>query len=247
MKLISFDKELVDINKIKNIISIDYKDLIVTSAKDKIKIIPGFIVVYDNNKYMYLTSLDKNFDVFVNTIRNVYLEEQNNIVKEGIFSKEKIKISPFAKSLLLGSELERTNELYNYYNDKDSYEKSLLFEEDKVKSFFDIIKYHLVETLKMFDIVIDNIKISNGNNGNYYINALINKEPKILPVYFKKDKNNYSISIGNLFDNSMPLEINISFFDNKISVITSVEKYKYKEFNTYYSDNKEREIRKHGF
>lgn len=238
MKLIKYDDELIEINKIKDITSIEYKDLILTSAKDKIKIIPGFIVMYGLNKSLYLTEQDKYFEIFVKRLREVYQEEKDNVVKEGIFGVEGIKIDNLTKSLLMDNNLEKTYELYDYYHDKDSYDKSLFFEEDKFRIVFDTFKYHLIETLKMFDISIDNISLSGGVNGNYYLSVIIDNTPRILPInYIIKDDISSEVTIGNIFNGVSPLTIDITFYDNRLSVISKVDKYKYYETNTYGFDN----------
>lgn len=234
MKLFELDDILIKINQIKDIKSIDYNDLVLTIAKDKIKILPGFIVFYGSGDYIYLTSQDKHFEVFVKKLRETYEKEKDNILKDGVLGKEKIKISTLSKAILESKELEEPNKQYKKFIDKDYYKESLLFEEDKVKALIPIIIYHLKDTLKLFDLNIDKISLSSGMNGNYYLNAILNNISTILPVNYRENGfNSVSISIGNLFKNSYSLTMNIEFSIDKISILIKIDGYDYTEYVNY--------------
>ena len=68
MKIIKEDDTLLKIKQLKDIRSIDFIDLYMNSSKDKVKIIPGFLVFYGRGEELFLTSRDKYFDQFVKKI-----------------------------------------------------------------------------------------------------------------------------------------------------------------------------------
>ena len=234
MRLVELDEKLLEINQLKDIRSIDYKDLAIASTNGKIKIIPGFIVVYGTGHIIYLTNRDPHFEIFVKKIREAYKNEKDNIIEYGILGKKKIEISPLTKKILESGELENVSSEYQVFKDSDSYTESLLFEEDRVSAIFPIVEYHLIETLKLFDLTINNISISSGMNGNYFINAIINNLPTVLPVNFAQNSfNNFTFEIGNLFDKAESVNISITFYKNKIMILTTIDEHKYSEYVAY--------------
>ena len=244
MKLNKMDKTLIEINKIKNIISIDYKDLFYNSQNEKRHIMPGFLVFYDNLKFMYLTVADPYFEEFVRKIRDLYEEEKDATVYEGVLGKQKLFISSYARTLLLNGNLDKTSELYSFYKDKESYDESLLFESDRVKSLFPIIEYHLKETFKLFDKTLLNVKLSDGVNGIYYIKGTIDNAPQLLPLFVSKDDDNtYNVIIGGLFDKSYPIKMNIRFKNDELVINSIIDELHFKD-STNYSWLNERVIKR---
>ena len=55
------------------------------------------------------------------------------------------------KEILNSGILLDKNKLYEFYNGKYSYDKSLLFQKDEVKSLLNIVEYHLY---KLFDKLV---------------------------------------------------------------------------------------------
>ena len=243
------DEKYLEIQQMKDLVSIDFQDLCLTS-NHKTRIIPGFLVFYGQGKQLFLTSQDPYFEEFVKRLREVYLEEKDNVIREGFMGDEHIKISPFTEELLLYGNLDQVADWYQDYEKIEGYPESLLFEEDFVKSFFPIVEYHLRETLKMWNISIDSIRLSEGRNGIYYLSVDIDHTPKTIPLLFHKEQDNYSFMIGNVLDKTIPLHMNIHFSKDGIQVHNSIEEYHYTDYTSYEFDSKylqvEREVSLNG-
>ena len=230
------DKRLLEINQIKDIISIDYKDMYYGGNQEKRHIMPGFLVFYGNLKSMYLTIDDPYFEEFVRRIRSVYLEEKDYI-QDGVLKNKKILINSLTESILLNGSLDNISSLYSFYDKKDSYGETLLFESDKLHAFFNIIEYHLRIVLKTYAKTLEDVKLSDGANGNYYLSGVINNESVLLPLFFENDDNSYHIVIGNVLEDSLPLNMDILFMDNKISVRVDDRKHNITDISSYNYEN----------
>lgn len=246
MKIKMTADSLIKIEQLKDIISIDYKELFITGAKEKAKIIPGFLVVYGNMEQLFLTTNDVYFEEFVRELRETYLEEKDNIIREGIFGPEKIQISPLTQTILLSGELEKGKSSYEFYRGKSSYQESLLFEEDHLQSFFKIIEYHLRETLKRWNFMLGKTTLSEGCNGTYFLSTTMNNDSKIIPIQYRQENGEYHIEFGNLLDRVVPLKMNIRFTKDGIQIHNTIEEYEYSDYFTYLKEQKvpkfEREI-----
>ena len=236
MKINKMDKRLLEINQIKDIISIDYKDMYYDGNQEKRHIMPGFLVFYGNLQSIYLTIDDPYFEVFVRRIRCVYLEEKDYI-QEGVLKKKKISINPLTESILLNGRLDTINSLYSFYEGKDSYKESLLFESDILHSFFSIIEYHLKKFLKTYDKTLESVELSDGINGSYYLKVLINNQTILLPLLFESGDNKYSVTIGNLFEDAISLNMDIEFKDSNITVNVDDMEHNISDFTEYNYQN----------
>lgn len=234
MNAIKDDNTLLEIEQIKNINSISFKN-IYTSLDDKsTTIIPGFIITYgDNNKMLFLTSYDKYFEEYVRKIKEVYLEEKNHVLNFGIRGKEYIEIDSLSKHMLLNGNLDNVSELYDEYQDKENYQDSLLFEKDKLEIKMPMIEYHLKETLKKLDLTVININLSDGMNGVYYLSAFIDNMPVILPFYCVEEDDNLYLTIGNIFENAIPLHIDIFYKYDGMHVHSYISEYGFSDYNSY--------------
>lgn len=232
MNVIKKADSLLEISQLKNIISVDYKD-IYSSENDVKQILPGFIVVYGNGNYLFLTTADEFFQEYVDKLREVLKEEEGRVVKEGIFGSETVSISPFTKKMLEDSGVEEVNRLYSYYEDKAPYSESLLFEEDKIKALFPIIEYQIKEYMKLLNMTIKDMRLSEGNNGVYYIKAMINNQPVVLPVFIVYQGDKIKVKIGNLMDKCYSLNIGILFKNDGFSIYDSVDEYGLSSFEEY--------------
>lgn len=233
MKINRTSDELIKINKLKNIKSITFKDLYETRAKEKNLIIPGFIVLSDQG-FMYLTSSDEYFEDFVRRIREIYNEEKDETYEDGILGEKKLEVDPLTKSILENGHVSNTSNLYSFYKDKASYQESLLFESDKLKSFGGIIFHHIKETMKLLNKTITDVRLSNGMNGIYYLSCRINNQPQILPMTYQQiEDDSYHVVIGNLFDKAIPLNMEIMFTKNGISVNNCILEYNLTDYTKY--------------
>jgi len=233
MKVQTIDDDLLKIYKMKDIISIDFVDLYASKHDNKDLIVPGFLVFYGPSKQLFLTTHDKYFEEFVSRLKEVYQEEKDNVVFESILGPEYIKIDDTAKWMLCNGNID-VSSYYSHYKDRDGYRESLLFEEDKVDAIIPIFLYHLKETIKLFDINISNIRVSEGNNGVYYLKAIVHNTPVVLPLSFEeKDYNNYSFEIGNLLKDSVPIKIDIGFTNDGVFAHSVIDEYDYSDYFTY--------------
>ena len=245
--LLTTNGQLLTIRQIKELSSVEYRDLYFANPNGKQKLVPGFIITYGpNNNILYMTSADPYFDEFVRKVREVYQEEKDHVISEGIMGKQYIQIDDLTKSMLINGELESTSELYKEYAKEYSYQESLLMEEDKVKALFPVIEYHLKETLERWETRITDIKLSGGVNGVYYLNAKVNQKPSIIPIYFEPKEDGWKVTLGNLFERSIPLQIEGHFSTNGIFVSARILEYEYEDDTFYQIRNnrvwKEREI-----
>jgi len=246
MNIIKTDDTLLEINQIKNINSISFKD-IYASLNNNLTIIPGFIITYGlNNKMLFLTSHDKYFCEFVKKIREVYLDEKDHILDHDLMGDRYIEIDEISKYMLLNGNFSNVSSLYDVYKDKETYDNSLLFEMDKLNVKMPMIEYHLKETLKKLDITVVNINLSNGLNGMYYLSVMLNNIPTLLPIIYKENDSGWSLTIGNILDNAIPLHIDFFYKSDGIHVHSYINEYGYSDYFLYLVKNEkcisEREI-----
>lgn len=234
MRLKKDEKELLEIKQIKNIESIKLEDIYQPIVNGKRYLVPGFIITYgEPSKIVFWTTQDKYFEEFVRKVKEVYLEEKDQVIREGIMGKEYIRIDPLSKNILLNGNLEKLEGLYEHYKGQEGYNESLLFEEDHLKAKTSIIEYHLQEVAKRIGLSIGKIKISNGMNGCYYITTTIQKKPVILPVYYEEDKDNWSIDIGNVLEDAIPIHMEGNFTKEGINVFCTIQEYDYYNYTSY--------------
>lgn len=226
MRIQKMNETLLEINQMKELISVDYKDIYYNGPQEKRKIMPGFLVFYGNLKHLFLTVADPYFEDFVRRLKEVYKLEQDKVLQEGILGEERISITPFTKSLLLNGDLDTTSSLYQFYKGKTSYEESLLFESDKRSTLIPIIEYHLKETMKLLDKTLGEIHLSEGINNSFYLKTIINNTPMILPITIEEiSSNEYLIQVGNLLDSAIPLKMKITFTKDGIHVRNEIQEY----------------------
>ena len=224
MELTSIDKELYEIQNIKNIESITMNDLI---DNTKGLIVPGFIIVYDDGKYLAYYANEKYFNDFVRKITEVYNDEKNNILETSLSNPFEIvhgiTIDEKAKKVLENGLLPNINSLYNFYLNKDSYNQSLLFQKDIVKSNIDIITYVLNN---LFNVLNLDVKFDNKINGykdNYVITGEINKVISEFPfAYEEVDENTYLYEFGGIFSDTSSLLLTLKFLKDKIEINYSI-------------------------
>ena len=93
MRLHKDEQKLLEIRQIQDIESIELKDIFQSNINGKRHVVPGFMVVYGEPlKIIYLTTQDKYFEDYVKRIRQVYLEEKDLVISEGIMGKKYLTI-----------------------------------------------------------------------------------------------------------------------------------------------------------
>ena len=238
VKIEETSNRLIEINQIKELVSITYRDLLIPNGRKSNMVVPGFMVFYGTPaKYLYMTALDPYFNEFVAKLREVYIEEKDHVIHDELFGDLHIDIDNTTRELLLSGELDKTNYGYEEYCNKESYNESLLMEEDVLKALFPIIYYHLKESLKRFDITINNLELSHGINGVYYLKSTINNTEKYLPILYEPSQNSFKITVGNIFNNSIPLELSGRIDANGIIISISINEYEYYEETDYKIEN----------
>lgn len=230
-------EQLNEINQIKDLISISYQDVLSPNGTHTSILIPGFYVIYGSpkSKTIYLTSLDPFFNEFVSKLKKVYLEEKDHVIAECFGLKQYIEIDELSKKLLLTDALINTDYGCENYLDKESYDESLLMEEDVLRSLLPIVEYHLKTTLKekWFQKTVTDVKLSHGTNGVYYLTAAIDYIEKKLPIYYEPGQDSFTVTIGNIFDKCIPLVIKCEFKPEGITVNSKIIEYNFDDESKY--------------
>ena len=217
------DKELIEINQIKNIEYISFYDYTIPLIKEGNgrSIIAPALMIKANGKFLNYSVADKYFRHFVQKVISVYHQENNSpkgdeavpTISSGVTIDDRSKIV-----LENASFLDR-NVITSFYHEIDSYDNSLLFQTDEIKSIMDIIRYAITEFSKFANV---NIKLSNNYRG-YRDNYVIACEKdglytNLMIFYNKTSDNTYQISIGNIGEVCQPYVVDISFLNDKIRI-----------------------------
>ena len=250
MKLHKTDDILIEINKIRNIESIKFSDAAIIKTSNKppiirnellednnILVIPMLTVTYAGMNIITLSSQDKYFNELVEKVKEVYLKEKDKIIKP--FNKT-IDIDDNSKKILLSNNVNDTNNSYNFYKDKESYDKPLILNDKKIKILLPIIEYVVKENLILFNKyfkIKNDIKGYSGT-GNYVLSGYIDDIYNFYPTIINIDENNYEIKISNIIKNKVILDIKVRFTDNKIEFISEMDKLNYYYYESFeYEDN----------
>ena len=229
MQLYGMDKELIEIYNLHNIESIKLWDL-VQNGTGKMVVIPTLLVTYDGGKYLNIGATDKNFRVFVQKVVEVYHNEKDNLLEDGLTDpfrlRPRINIDEKTKEILLSGHLEEINEIYSFYDGKDCYDSSLLFQIDEVKALLPMIKYHIKNFYGFTDRVVTFDEGISGYRDNYMISGQVDGiEVNITLLFNKVDTDEYEVYVGGLNDKHEPLGIKIKFSKDAISVDLIIPSY----------------------
>ena len=253
MKLKSMDSVELAINNIQNIESISFKDIAFISAglsktntyerilNDNNQLfIPILSISYGESKALALTSFDKEFDKFFKKVREVYLKEKDRPIPGSIFRKY-IDIDDYSKKVLLSDSIIKTSDLYSFYKDKNSYDEQLISKEKEVYGLVPLISYIIDTNLSMFGKHFKSFNKINGfgARGNYILYGEINNIYTPIPIQINKmDNNNYKLSIGNIFNDLLSLNVTISFNKTSLDLKCEVPEYNYSFLESYIYDGK---------
>ena len=229
---------LIEIYNIKNLEYINLYDILSTE-NTKMLVIPAILINYDGGKTLNLCAKDKYFDIYVKKIVEVYNDEKNN-VREDILTdpfgyRRNIEIDERTKHILDSGKLEEINKVYQFYFGKKSYEDSLMFQIDEVKSLLPVIKYHVKELFSLTDrYVIFDDKFS-GYRDNYMLSGTINGINSNFILHFEKlDENTYNVALSGLMEKNVKLFMKISFSKDSISIESLVDDYELQSDSLYY-------------
>ncbi len=227
MKYNFMDSELMEIGAIKDLEFVKFYDLTTNQDKKKI-IVPALMINYNNGKMLNLSILDKYFNQFVQKVISVYKKEKGRMVENDETDPfemfHEIAIDKRSIDIIENSSILEKKEITGFYDDKDSYDNSLLFQIDEVRSIIDIVRFSIQYFSRSTDLNINILDSFYGCRDNYIIESKINDIFTYLLIHYERlGDNSYQISVGNLGGLAKPYIININFFDNMI-IITS--KYK---------------------
>ncbi len=237
MQLYHMDFELIEIYQLHNLESVQLWDLTQINS-DKMTIIPALLVVYDGGKYLNISAKDPHFPIFAKKVVEVYNDEKNNILEDGLTDpfhlRPNIDIDEHTKAVLESGELTAINEIYRFYENKASYNGTLLFEIDEVKSLLPIIKYHLEKFYKSTNHTVVFQGDVNGYRSVYNIEATVDGVATTIPLVFNKDsENDYTILVGGINTKPTPYELHISFKNTAIEVAMAIPLYNVTCYATY--------------
>ncbi len=229
MQIFEMDPVLFDIYNIRNIESINLWDLH-SSTDGKLLVLPALMVNYDGGKYLNLCVKDKFFVEYVRKVRQVYNDEKNNILEDSLTDpfklRQSIRIDERTKKVLESEELEVISENYSFYEGKDSYDNSLLFQIDKVKMFMPLIKYHLCKLFGITDKVISFDDEINGYRNNYAVFGKVNGVDTNITLMFNYiDDTICEVSITGLTKERVPVMMRVEFKKDSIDIFTGINPF----------------------
>ena len=239
MLIETMDPMLIKIYEIKDIEEICFSDLAPSTVGSKFSVLPNLLIIYDGGKYLSLCSQDKYFDVFVKKVFQVYNLEKDRVIEDPDFDPfghyTRLKIDERTKQILESGDLVKVNEIYSFYDDKKSYQNSLLFQSDELRLLLPMIKYHLKQIFDCTDRVITlESDVVNGYRNNYSINYKLDGMDDILMFNFVSHNNNESnLYIRSRDKRFKPLEMTIKFNKTNIGVVTYFKDYDLMSSNIY--------------
>ena len=131
-------KDRIRIKYLKNIQEIYLQGIQPISLKGHINLVPGFwVYCLDPYEIIQYYADDPMFEEFVLRLKEVYLEEKDSPLNGHI------KIDPKTEKLFLEGNLEQLKGIYNFYQNQEGYNSSLLFKEDKLRARLPITNYSL--------------------------------------------------------------------------------------------------------
>lgn len=222
MKIDIMDQLLIDIYNIRNLEYVSFWDLHGTSDS-KILVIPAIMINYDGGKTLNLCAKDKYFDTFVRKVVEVYNDEKDNILEDSLTDpfrlRQSIKIDDRTKKILSSGVLEDINRVYSFYEGKEGYDSTLLFQIDEVKNLLPIIKYHIKKIFGMTDVVVSFEDDITGYRNNYTLGGKLNGIDRYFILSFNKvDSNSYEVSIQGLLNTNIPFNMSINFLKDSLIV-----------------------------
>lgn len=243
MIIYGMEDMLINIQNIKNLTSVKLGSFMYSSEETgKMELVPILSVTYEGGKTLSLSSKEKYFDSFVKKVTEVYNDEKDNIIEDSLTDpfrlRSHILIDEHTRKVLESGSLRNINGIYSSYDDKYSYNNSLLFQKDEFKLLFPIIKYHLEN---LFSKTSTNVKILDtiqGYRDNFLLKANIDGVEIVINIsYFKENDNKYILEIGGLFNECNSIKMIIEFKKDRIVVNINNQKYELDCEYTYLANN----------
>lgn len=230
MQIYGMDPELVSIYNIRNLESVRIWDFESLTSSQRL-IVPAILITYDGGKTLNLCAKDKHFNIYVKKVAQVYNDEKNNILEDALSDPfrlhSSIIIDDFTRKILESRELEQINDIYSFYNNKDSFDTSQFFQIDEVRSLIDIVRYHLSKLFTFTDKVVTfNEDEITGFRNNYCLTGQVDGVEKVFPFIFEKtDNNKYDFWIAGIENHNHPIKLNIAFENENFIVSIEIESY----------------------
>lgn len=229
MQFRTMDEVLIQIYNIRNLESVKLYDMVLNDT-NKLSVVPALLVYYDGGKSLNLCSKDKHFTTFAKKVVQVYKDEKENILEDSLTDpfhlNSGIDIDSHSKDVIENGTLGNIHSLYKFYDEKESFSGSLLFQKDEVNLLLPIIQYHIDRFLSITEKTVSLEDSLDGYRDNYTINGTVDGVPSIFPlVYDKVDDNTYTINIGNILGSTSPIRLKICFNKNRIEVTVTTDKY----------------------
>lgn len=241
MQFHTMDNMLIDIYNIRNIESIKFYDVVVTKVP-KLIIVPALYVIYDGGKEINLCAKDEYFTTFAKKVVQVYEDEKNQILEGSLTDpfhmNQGIQIDEHTQEILSSGVLENINQLYQFYDGKESYEGSLLFQANDVEMLLPIVTYHLMQMLYHTDKAVHFDDEFSGYRDYYMMSGTLDGVPTNYPfMYDKMDDNQYAFTIGGLLGSLNPVHVQIHFTNDRIHIQVSLGNYEILGNFTYLISN----------
>lgn len=219
------DEKLIEINKIRNLEYVSFYDITVSDKDGNIKrnVLAPALMIKADGKTLNYSIMDKFFGAYVHKVISVYHKEKNktpvegavpSIIPNGIsFDNEN------SKKILEDASFLEEKDITEFYNNKDSYDDTLIFEIDDIKAIMDIVRY-VINYFAIFNKKA--IKLSDSLKGyhtKYSIDGEIEKKLVTLRIRYKKiSDNEFDIEILNLAGVCKSYNVKIRFMDNRVSI-----------------------------
>ena len=226
MILNTMDQKLIEINKIKNLEYISFYDVTLPVKNGNLTqnvIVPSLMVRADGKTFNY-SVMDKDFVRFVHKVITVYHKEKDKAPVEGatpsLIPSGIVFDNEYSKKIFEDARFLDENELVGFYYDKDSYDYSLVFQSDEIKTIMDIVRYVIGD---FAEFTKSKIKLSDDWHGykkGFRNNAIKNNKPVEVKMKYRKiNDNEYEVKIFNIGDFGLEYVVNIHFMDNQIYIV----------------------------
>lgn len=240
MKYYGMDPSLVQIYNIRNLESVKVWDLVQNEIGKRV-IVPAIMIIYDGGKQLNLCAKDKYFDIYVKKVVEVYKDEKDNILEDNLTDpfrlKSRIDIDDNTKKIFESGNLEKINEIFHFYQGKEAYDESLMFQIDEVRPLIKLVQYHI---RRLFDNTDRNISFNDefsGYRDNYLMSGQINGIESYFPFSYQNNDDSYEFWVNGLVNQNKTVKVSVSFKKDEISVEVKIDGFELVEVSRYIITN----------
>ncbi len=203
------DKEEIEIRQISNLKMLHLYKL---GGND------AMAVYYGDNKQINLSAMDKHYNLLMERVLTLYsqCEDKNSIIVEDSAKK------------LIEEALARDNNHTNYYNtvgvrykDKECLDIPKFASDGVMKeSLIPMLKYYIKQFYYLFGVEVDFETETRGWHRNSVLKIRKGKDIFVLPVRMDfYEATSCIIRVGNFLQDMNPLEIQVTYSDNKLWIV----------------------------